>query len=57
MRPRAMAHNGRMGMVPWQEQQTLQARLRLGREGKALSRLVDGGKKCKAPAFDPVVCS
>jgi hypothetical protein len=40
MRPGAMAHDGRIGMVPWQGQQTVQTRLRLGREGKALSRVM-----------------
>jgi hypothetical protein len=29
-------------MVPWPGQQTVQARLRLGREGQALSRLISG---------------
>ena len=37
-----MARCRRMGMVPWSGQQTVQARLRLGREGEALSWLISG---------------
>jgi hypothetical protein len=37
-----MAQGRRMGVVPWPGQQTVQARVRLGREGKALSRLISG---------------
>ena len=37
-----MAGCRRVGMVPWSGQQTVQARLRLGREGEALSWLISG---------------
>jgi hypothetical protein len=52
-----MARCRRMGVVPWPGQQTVQARLRLGREGEALSRLIRAPFRAHSIGKFLVVCS